>query len=843
MPFMRLVLGSSSLLAIALAATPAFAADEPAAPVAAPATNDIIVTANKREENINKVGLSITAISQSALKERQIVSLADLAAAVPGLSYASSTANTPIFTLRGVGFNESSLGVYPAVSVYVDQAPLPFPVMASHAAFDLERVEVLKGPQGTLFGENATGGAINNIAAKPTKTLQAGGDVSYGRFNEIDGNAYISGPLTDKLAFRVAATGTHMDDWQYSISRPTDTNGHTSYAAGRLLLDWKPAPGARFQLSVNGYKDTSQPQAQQLIVLNPQSKASPALIAKLLASPFAPNNARAANWVDQETDPATGVVGANGAVAPGTATTSDFRQFSNRSFWQVALRGDIDITPGITLTSMTSYDHFDQKQRTGGDGNDIVTFDLQRNDGTIRTFNQELRLANSGHGALKWIVGGNFEKTATDENQLLRFFDNTAYNAGNLFINASAVDNHQKITNWALFGNAEYKVVDQVTLIGGVRYTDSHNTANICGNTIPGGNDDKLFNVLGTFIGQSFTPIGPSGCYTLNAISVPIPKDVTVLSPYINGSLGVPGEPFVAKLNETNVSWKGGVNFQLDPRTLLYVTISKGYKSGSFPSLAGATFTPLLPVTQESVLAYEAGAKVQTADHAVSLNGAGFYYDYRNKQARGKLADPIFGDLDAEVNVPKSRIWGFEADAIVREIPELTITAAVTYLNSKVLDYSGVDTLGHANQNFAGDPLPFTPKWSGSVDASWRHEMANDSAVFAGATVSARTKSDAAFGAGHLTTSLIESTNPLSLAGAGYASVAPGITHPFELNGYATVDGRLGYDSGKGWRVMVWGKNLFNKYYWTNVVSAADSSARLAGMPTTYGVTFGFAFH
>lgn len=840
---LRLLAGLSALTVATLLAHPAMADDAQPAVAPQPGIQDIIVTANKREENINKVGLSISAISSGELKERRVVSLSDLAAAVPGLSFSASTANTPIFTLRGVGFNDSSLGIYPAVSVYVDQAPLPFPVMASHAAFDLERVEVLKGPQGTLFGENATGGAINYIAAKPTKTLQAGGDISYGRFNEVDVNAYISGPITDRLAFRIAGTASHMDNWQYSISRPTDTNGHISYGAARMLLDWKPTSSARFELSLNGYKDKSQPQAQQLILLNPQSKgASSALISRLLASRFAPNNARAANWVDQALDPATGVVAADGSVTPGTQSTSDFRQFSDRTFWQVALRGDIDVTPDITLTSMTSYDHFDQKQRTGGDGNDIVTFDLQRSDGMLRTFNQELRLANSGHGALKWIVGGNFEKTVTDEDQLLRIFDNTAYNAGNLFINASAVDNHQKITNWALFGNAEYKLIDRVTLIGGVRYTSSRNTANICGTTIPGGNDDKLFNLLGSLSGQSFTPITPSGCYTLNAIAVPIPKNVTVLSPYGPGPLGVPGENFVAKLNETNVSWKAGVNFQATPRALFYATVSKGYKSGSFPTLAGATFTPLLPVTQESVLAYELGAKLQSSDHRISLNTAAFYYDYRNKQVRGKLLDPIFGDLEAEVNVPKSRIWGLEADLTVREIPEVTITGGVTYLNSKVITYTGVDSVGNAGQNFAGNPLPFTPRWSGSVDIAWRHELGGEAALFAGTTVTARTQADAVFNAQNLTTSAIQATNPLFLAGVGYAAAAPGVTHPFVIDGYATVDARAGYESGHGWRVMIWAKNLLNKYYWTNVISSTDSAARLAGMPATYGVTFGFAF-
>jgi hypothetical protein len=151
--------------------------------------------------------------------------------------------------------------------------------------------------------------------------------------------------------------------------------------------------------------------------------------------------------------------------------TTDFRQFSNRTFWQIALRGDIDVTPDITLTSMTSYDHFDQRQRIGGDGNDIVTFDLQRSDGMIRTFNQELRLANSGHGALKWIVGGNFERTVTDENQLLRFSTtpptmpptSTSTPARWTIIRASPTGR--------IFGNAEYRLIDRVTLIGGVRYT------------------------------------------------------------------------------------------------------------------------------------------------------------------------------------------------------------------------------------------------------------------------------------------------------------------------------------------------------------------------------------
>lgn len=807
--------------------------------------DEIVVTANKRSENANKVGLSIAVISGEQLAERKITSLSDIASAVPGLTYAPSTANTPIFTLRGVGFNESSLGVYPAVSVYIDQIPLPFPVLGAHSAFDLERVEVLKGPQGTLFGQNSTGGAINFIAAKPTKTLQAGGDISYGRFNEIDGNAYISGPLSNTLGFRLAGTGEHMDPWQYSVSRPNDKLGAISYAAGRLLLDWNPVSAARFELNINGYHDTSEPQAQQAVLINPQQpKAAAGQLSTEVSQKFSNGNARSADWVDQFADPATAANVSPGGVASGAEQLGSFRPFSDRKFYQVALRADFDILPNVTLTSMTSYDHFEQTQATNGDGLPIVTFDLQRDDGYIHSFNQELRLANTGNSPLRWVIGGNYEKTTTSENQLLRYFDNSNYTAGNLFINASGVVNDQSIRNLAAFANAEFQLSEKFKLIGGARYTDSRNSANECSYSIPGGNTDKLFNVLGGYSGQPFTPLtATSGCYTLNALTIAVPNGVTVQSPYGPGPFGIPSVPFVAVLHQHNISWKAGVDYQIDPHTLLYGLVSRGYKAGSFPSLAAALYTGLLPVTQESVTAYEVGIKAQSVDHRFAVNAAGFYYDYANKQVRGKLADPIFGDLDALVNVPKSRIWGLEADVSARLIEGLTISGSATYLNSRVKTYTGVNVLGQPNQNFAGEPLPFTPKFAGQINLDYRMQMENGGTPFFGITVHGQTDSDAVFGAStqQFSTAGIIVTSPTKTVGFP-AVAAAGVTQPYVNNGYATVDLRLGYESPAGWKVMVWGKNVLNKYYWTNVVPSNDSAGRLAAMPVSYGVTLGFKF-
>src|SRR6185437_15303863 len=137
---------------------------------------EVTVTAQKWEQSANTVGMPITAVTGEVLKERGIDSVADLTRLVPGLTIQQSDFNSTSFTLRGVGFFNSDLATPPAVTVYVDEAPLAYPAMTKLTAFDLARVEVLKGPQGTLYGENATGGAVNYIAAKPTDTLRSGFD-------------------------------------------------------------------------------------------------------------------------------------------------------------------------------------------------------------------------------------------------------------------------------------------------------------------------------------------------------------------------------------------------------------------------------------------------------------------------------------------------------------------------------------------------------------------------------------------------------------------------------------------------------------------------------------------
>lgn len=198
---------------------------------------EIFVTATKSEQGINNVGMSISALDTEALQNQRIGNVADLAQATPGLTFAPTPNATPVYTMRGVGFYEPTLSAYPDVSIYIDQVPLALPAMSSLTAFDLERVEVLKGPQGTLFGNNATGGAINFVAAKPTETFEAGAELGYGRFNTREASGFVSGPLVETLTARVAIKTVHSDGWQSSYTRD-DELGEANNIAGRIIVDW-----------------------------------------------------------------------------------------------------------------------------------------------------------------------------------------------------------------------------------------------------------------------------------------------------------------------------------------------------------------------------------------------------------------------------------------------------------------------------------------------------------------------------------------------------------------------------------------------------------------------------
>lgn len=812
--------------ALVVLALPAAARAQDAADAAAQASSaarpsdEIVVTANKREQNLNDVGVTAAVLGGDALQQQNLTSLSDIATRVPSLSYAAAPNGTPVYTLRGVGFYETSIGAYPSVSIYVDEIPLSFPVLTTHSTFDLQRVEILKGPQGTLFGQNATGGAINYIAAKPTDSFAAGGSLTYGRFNQVDVEGYVSTPLGAGLSARLAGRAEFADGWQKSSSRPGDTNGKVENYMGRFQLAFEPSSSVRLLLNLNGWKDKSETQAAQHIAQQFQNEnigvpfgfpagafRDPAVV----AAPFTPGGARAADW-------STG----SSLFGPGKVP------FADNDMWQASLRADFDVGDFGTITSLSAYTKFNQRQGNDSDGLPLNALDVPLTIGRIETIFQELRFANNPQNPFRVVLGANYEKDKVYQELNIDYFNSSArVGFGSLYGFPLSVDNlanDQRMRNYAFFGNVEYDLLDNLTVKGGIRYTNARNKANICqsdpeGPPYPFGNVIKFFGSL--YSGQPFVPYSAGECVSINVDSESPANPAVDYLPY--GGTGA----YISTLQEDNVSWRVGADYKVTPDTLLYVNVSKGYKAGSFPSITGSTLNQYEPARQESVLAYEGGIKATLLDRALQFNLAGFYYDYSGKQLRTKLTDPTFGQLDVLRNIPKSSIKGFELEMTMRPSDHLVFNAAYTFLDAKIDRFVGTNAGGDTGVDFAGTPIPYTPKHQVAFSGNYTPPITSTLNLLLGATINYRSETIATLGG---------DVNPSTINAASTNCV-------YCIGNYALIDAQLGVEDADGrWRAFIWGKNIGNKYYWSNVVSGYDTVSRFAGRPATYGVTLSYKF-
>jgi iron complex outermembrane receptor protein len=763
------------------------ASAEVAAPAAAPEQlAEVIVTAEKRAERLNDVPLSVTAATGDELVRAGVSSAADLEKVVPGFIFAASSYGSPIYSIRGVGFYDDAMAISPAVSVYVDQIPLPFPRMTEGATLDLERVEVLKGPQGTLFGQNSTGGAVNYIAAKPTSSFEAGIDATYGRFNEFDAGGFVSGPIAEGLGARFAFKSEQRGDWQQSNSRPNDTLGQRTFFAGRQLLEWQANSAMHFELNLNGWINKSDTQALQYQSYHPNTPGGlqtgigyPNFAADLMATPVSANNDRAADWDPQ----------------PGKYTPDGLKR--DDRFYQVALGANFQLADTVELISKSSYSDLRVDSPADSDGTALPN-NLAILNGTLRSYSEELRLAmTSSDAGLNWMLGGNYQHDDTVDNQDVYF------NATNTFVGPYrfdyiAFDSDQRIRTKAAFGSMDYELTRALTLQGSMRYTDRRTHFDGCLSD-PGtdGLFGQAFGFLSTVLSGTPTSVPLGGCVTLD----PVSNKPTRID---------------RNLNEHNISWRGGLAWKVTPDTLLYGNVTRGFKAGSFGTLPYIRPVQATPVPQEELTAYEIGFKATLADRTLQPSGAIFYYSYADKQLRGYLnAGPPFGNLTALVSIPHSRVEGAELDVRWLPTPGLSINVGGTYVASKVQGATLVPTPIGVTIDVNGFAFPNTPKWQVVSDAEYKFAPMGPVAIFVGGSATYRSA----------TTAFFEDTRD------------------FDLPAYGLLDLRTGVETAGGrWRVWLWGKNVTDKYYWIHAEKITDTVARVAGMPATFGISVSTRF-
>lgn len=678
--FCTLLAGISPVFAEENAAesTPAAAAESTPEPL-----GEIIVTAQKRSQKLSDVGISIVAVTDEQLRSAGVDSVFDLPKTVPGFTVGQTFAGYPVFSLRGINFNASQLSAPPAVSTYIDQAPLPYPPMTRGLLFDVERVEVLKGPQGTLFGQNSTGGSINVIAAKPTAQMSGGVSTEINNFGQTMVEGFVSGPLSDTLRIRVAGTETQGGAWQEGYYLNHQSNGTQDKGAARVLLDWTPTDRVKISAMLNANYDHSEAQQPQLLSLLPSAANNP----QLSGGYPLPTNARDADF------------------------PLGFNTHMDDSQYQGVLRADIELNDTLTLTSISNYIESMTNTPLNFAGVGFPSI-LGSYGGTVHTVTEEVRLTGKVPDArIDYIVGANYEHDSILDSQNELLADYSGLPPGSVFAGNYNLTNRAD----AAFANLDFEVIPKVTMTTGIRYTETKQTAAGClSGTAP---TASALSYLAN-VGRAEAGLPPTNAYVAGGCLT------------INNVPGTPGGtadflPISSNLQQTqdNLSWRGGLNYKLTPDDLLYVLVSRGYKAGVFPVGNLLLQSEIHNVSQEELTSYEMGMKLALFDRRMRLDVAAFYYDYKNKQFYTYIQIPIILVGATLVNIPKSEEKGIDANITVTPISGLTLRGGATYIDTRVGEFHGFADDG-TPVDFTGKQFNYAPPVSSTFDAEYRFEVA-----------------------------------------------------------------------------------------------------------------------
>ena len=654
-----------------------------------PAANEIIVTAQKRAQKIGDVGATISVASGKDLKSLGVTNVDQLATAIPGFTAAVSQTGSPLFALRGINFNAVQFTAPPAVSVYVNEVPLPYSFMTEAAFLDVDHIEVLKGPQGTLFGENSTGGSVNVIPVKPSSTFSLGTELSIDSFGQVQNESHIGGGLTSTLNARLAVSTTQFGAWQKPYHLGTQKNGDQNKAAARLLLDWTPTDRLTVSLNLNGNYNHSEQQQPQYRLFSPQV---PAGANPLLATYPLPRRARDAD------------------IDPGFDT-----RLHNR-LYQAAARIEYALTDDIQLISITNYTSARTSVPINIDGTavPIVTALTSAKDDV---FSQELRLNGHTPGeGINYIIGGNYENNRMYE-RLYEVFPSYS----SLPTGAQLYSPFDAGARYAgVFANADVKILPTVTLTGGLRYTSARETQSGC--TLDGGNGiasaafGGLSDLFRGFAGLPPTgAFGPGKCVSLDDTQ-PNPNVPPTYAPVSVNN----------RQNEHNLSWRAGINFQPNHNTLLYALVSRGYKAGVWLNNGALVLVSAdIPVKQEKLTSYEGGAKLDLFNRKLTLNTSLFYYDYANKQFSTITPSPL-GGLFVLKNIPKSTAYGVDLDFSARLAQGLTLQGGLTYLHTRIGEFIGYDHATLLPVQYKGSQFSYAPKLSATFGAEYRARLGDE---------------------------------------------------------------------------------------------------------------------
>ncbi|MCJ8157895.1 TonB-dependent receptor [Sphingomonas sp. LaA6.9] len=623
--FMRL--GASALaLALATQAAQAQTADSPEAAADEAGLDLIVVTAQRREENLQDVPISVTAVGGEKL---DVISsggadIRFLSARIPSLVVESSFGRTfPRFYIRGLGNTDFDFNASQPVSLVYDDVVLENPILKGFPVFDLDRVEVLRGPQGTLFGRNTPAGIVKFDSVKPGRDLNGYAELSYGSHNAVTAQGAIGGLLAgDAVSARLSVLYQRQDDWVDNINPSAPEKdaleGYDEFAA-RLQFLFKPSDDLDILLSG---QMRSLDGTARVFRANVFERGQKGLISGFKRGEVATDGKN-----EQEVD--TYSLSAN--------ITYDFGPLSLisvTSYWEgdATSVGDVDGGFGASFLPPALT------------GPGYIPFTAETRDSVpnLQQFTQEIRIASNGNNAFNYQAGFFYFDEDLDivsENYSTLGDPLNAPGAVNI-----AVDQHQNSKAYGIFGSVTYKFTDQFSLTGGMRYNS----------------DERDYVVNRTHDSQ--------------------------FPAFLQNPLGT----VTRHVEDDNLTWDISATFEASDDINLYARVAKGYRAPSIQGrilFPPATATPLESgVTvgdSETIQSYEAGIKTTFLDGRGRFNLGGFYYDLNDAQLTA-----VGGGVNANrlINADNVRGYGFEMDAELKPVPELLLTFGLSYNNTEIQD-------------------------------------------------------------------------------------------------------------------------------------------------------------
>ncbi len=742
--------------------------------------NEVVVTARRRAETAQEVPIPISVVSGAAVEESGAFNVNRIKELVPTVQLYSSNPRNTTLNIRGLGstFGLTNDGIDPGVGFYVDGVYFARPAATTLDFIDIEQIEVLRGPQGTLFGKNTTAGAFNVTTRRPSFTPGANFEVSYGNYGFIQAKSSITGPLGKKFAGRISFSGTQRDGLLDNVATGKSINDLNNLGVrGQLLF----TPSDKVKILLIGDATDQNPDGYAQVVagvaptLRPGYRQFEQIIADL-------------NYDLPSRNPFDRVVDHN----------TSWR--SGNELGGVSLNVDAELGPG-TLTSTTAWRYWNWDPSNDRDFTALPVLSLSQATSKHQQWTQEVRYAGDLSSRLGGVIGVfaigqdlktdpyHIEESGAAQWRFSQSSTSPLWQTPGLF-DGYGIQTTSRLQTFgaAAFGQLDWAITKNIHLLPGLRYNY----------------DQKEVDFNRQIYG---------GLETADPALLALKRAVYT------------DQAFTADVDESNLSGQLTLTYKPAPNINSFATYSTSYKPvgvnlGGLPTANGEVMTELARVKPEYVNHVEVGVKT-TPNAQSTLNVVFHNTDIRDYQTQVQTAE-VGVNRGYLANAERVRVFGVELDGNIRLGQHLSINGAVAYTDGKYVSFTNApvpleETGGEAAfKDISGSDLPGISKWAGSLGGELVSNPGNLFGQNGKFFLALDTYSRSSF------------------------SSSPSPSRYLNIGGYALVNGRAGFRATQGLSLFVWGRNLLDRDYFEQLLPAAGNAGHFAGVlgdPRTYGVT------